>query len=320
MLTQIIDRILNGGAPATIDEALALADNYSLNELLAAADNVRMACCGNTLDTCSILNARSGHCSEDCKWCSQSRHYATGVNVYDVCSQQQASDAAADCSRRGVKRFSLVTSGRSVKLKDISEFCSIFRTLKAENPQLHLCASMGLLGKEQLQTLKDAGVSRYHCNLETSSDNFPNLCTTHTHADKLHTIAMAREVGMEVCSGGIIGMGESLAQRLMLVKEAYEAGAVSIPVNILNPIPGTPLANTPLLSDDDILLTVALMRLVAPTAAMRFAGGRARLQQSTVERILRGGMNGVMVGDMLTTVGNSVADDYAMFAKVGYQC
>lgn len=317
MLKEITDRIIAGGC-ATLDEAVKLNDTCPTDELCSAADAVRRARCGNTLDTCSIVNARSGRCSEDCKWCAQSRHFTTGVDEYEIISLDEAMRVAADCHRRGVRHLSLVTSGCRVTPQQIERFCHIYREVARKYPDLQLCASMGLIDEEVMKALKDAGVNRYHCNLETSSDYFPQLCSTHTQADKLRTIATARSLGMTACSGGIIGMGENMRQRLQMVKEAYDAGAVSIPVNILNPIPGTPLENTPPLTDDEIIRSVALMRLVAPEAVMRFAGGRARLSQDTTEKILHGGMNGVMVGDLLTTVGNSVDDDYRMFARTAY--
>lgn len=319
MLYEICERIVGGGPAATLDEALLLEGECTTEELCEAADRVRDKCCGGRLDTCSIVNARSGRCPEDCKWCSQSRFYATGVDEYEIVDAREAISLAEDNERRGVRHLSLVTSGRRVTSQQIGRFCSLFREMRRHCPEIGLCASMGLLGRDELQALKDAGVRRYHCNLETSSDYFPSLCSTHTHADKLHTIAAAREVGLEICSGGIIGMGESMRQRLQLVAEAYAAGAVSIPVNLLNPIAGTPLGDMPLLSEDEIVRSVALMRLVAPKAVMRFAGGRARLSQECTRRILRGGMNGVMVGDLLTTVGNSVDDDFRMFAETGYE-
>lgn len=317
-LDEVVERLLAGGEAATIDEAMVIDSESSTDDLCRAADKVRRCRCGGRLDTCSIVNARSGRCSEDCKWCAQSRHFSTGVTEYDIVDADEALRQARECAERGVDHFSLVTSGRRVTAEHAERFCKIFRRIAREVPGLRLCASMGLVDGEVLKMLRQAGVDRYHCNLETASDYFGELCTSHTPEDKLATIALAREAGMEVCSGGIIGMGESLSQRLRLVAEAYRAGAVSIPVNILNPIPGTPLEDAKPLSDDEIIRSVALMRLVAPEAVMRFAGGRARLSEATTERILRGGMNGVMVGDLLTTVGNSVDDDFRMFARCGY--
>jgi biotin synthase len=216
-----------------------------------------------------------------------------------------------------VQRFSLVTSGRKVPKAHMGRFCQLLRKA-GEQGKMSLCASMGLLDREQLQQLYDAGVRRYHCNLETSSDFFPTLCTTHTHEDKIRTIRAAREVGMEVCTGGIIGMGENMRQRLTLAAEAREAGAHSIPVNLLNPIKGTPLQDAAPLSEEEVIRTVALMRLVAPKPTIFFAGGRAQLSVDAVKRMLRGGVNGALVGNMLTTVGNDMDADFKMFNDCGY--
>ncbi len=305
------------GIPATVAEALELNENYTTDELCDAADEVRAARSGNEIDTCSIINARSGRCPEDCKWCSQSIHHKTGIEEYDVIPENELLHAAQTHASHGVKRFSMVTSGRRVSPAQIDRFCDLYRKVVEKTP-IYLCASMGLLTKNELQKLKDAGVKRYHCNLETSASYFPELCTTHTHEDKLRTIHAAREVGLEVCCGGIIGMGENMRHRLELAEEAREAGASSIPVNILNPIKGTPLENQPLIEEDEVARTVALMRFVAPDCVLRFAGGRARMSAEMTERILRGGMNGAMVGDLLTTIGNNVKQDYELFASVGF--
>lgn len=305
------------GIPASVEEALALNEKYTTDQLADAADEVRMRQEGNVIDTCSIVNARSGRCSEDCKWCAQSRYYSTGINEYEIIPEEDAIKAAETNKLLGIKRLSLVTSGRKVAPADMKRFCDIYRKI-AEKTDLYLCASMGLLNRQELQMLKEAGVKRYHCNLETSSSYFPELCTTHSHADKLNTIRQALEVGMQVCVGGIIGMGETMCQRLELAEQAREAGACSIPVNILNPIPGTPLQDTPPISEDEIIRSVALMRFIAPKTTMRFAGGRMRLSEKSMARILRGGMNGALMGDMLTTVGNSANEDKNLFAKCGY--
>lgn len=305
------------GIPATVEEALHLNERYATEQLCEAADAVRAARCGNEIDTCSIVNARSGRCPEDCKWCAQSIRHNTGIQEYDIIPEKDLIYAVKANAGRGVKRFSMVTSGRRVTAAQIDRFCALYRKA-AEQADIYLCASMGLLGKEELQKLKDAGVKRYHCNLETSASYFPSLCTTHTHEDKLRTIAAAREVGMEVCCGGIIGMGESMAQRLELAAEAREAGAASIPVNILQPIKGTPLEHQELIGEEEIIRSVALMKLVAPDCTLRFAGGRARLSAGSTARILRGGMNGALVGDMLTTIGNKIDGDYKMFAEAGF--
>ncbi len=319
--TTFLDRVLQRaleGVPASTADALELDRLYSTDTLCDAADRIRRRWNGNIVDTCSIINARSGHCSEDCKWCAQSARHHTGITEYDIVDSDEAVAAAKANGERGVRHFSLVTSGRKVAPADMDRFCSIFRKIGKETG-IGLCASMGLLNRAELRQLREAGVTRYHCNLETSSDYFPTLCTTHSHADKLRTIAMAREEGMEICCGGIIGMGETMADRLKLAEEAREAGAISIPVNILSPIKGTALENTPLISEDEIARSVALMRFVAPKAILRFAGGRARLSPETTERILLGGMNGSMIGDLLTTIGSRIDQDYAMFDRLGLE-
>jgi len=317
-LDTIKERALHGiGASAT--EALALNESCTTDNLCAAADEVRARHQGNIFDTCSIVNARSGRCPEDCKWCAQSRHHNTGVAEYDIIPEDDFLKAVKLNESHGVRRFSMVTSGRRITPEQIGRFCSLYRKGRTESGnKISFCASMGLLGREELQALKDAGVMRYHCNLETSPNYFPRLCSTHTYADKLRTIREAREVGLEVCSGGIIGMGESMLDRLQLAQQARDAGAVSIPVNILQPIKGTPLADTPLISEEEVTRTIALFKLIAPKCVIRFAGGRARLSKKTMARTMRGGINGAIVGDLLTTIGNTLAEDRAMLAATGF--
>lgn len=316
MLEKIKQRAV-AGKPATVDEALALNEQYTTDELCEAADAVRMAWSGNSVHTCSIVNARSGKCSEDCKWCAQSAHHSTGIAEYDHIPREEMMGAFEANKQAGVKSFSLVTSGRKVSPSHMGYFCSLYREANAKGG-MHLCASMGLLEREQLQQLWEAGVRKYHCNLETSPSFFPTLCSTHSYEEKLNTIRIAKEIGFEICSGGILGMGESLRDRLELAEQSRLAGASSIPVNILQPIKGTPLENTPPISEDDIIRSVALMRLVAPKCTLHFAGGRARLSHKAMARILRGGINGALMGNMLTTIGNKVPEDYILFKECGY--
>lgn len=315
LLEEIKEKAIRG-IPCSVADALEINDRYSIEEICAAADAVRRAHSGKVIDTCSIINARSGRCTENCKWCAQSKYYSTGCDEYEAMPEDRIIRAAAENAARGINRFSLVTSGRKVSRKDIEYFAGIYRKIK-ESTNIKLCASMGLLDRESLKVLFDSGVTRYHCNLETSSSFFDTLCTTHTHEDKIATIRAAREVGMEVCSGGIIGMGETLRQRLELAEEAREAGACSMPVNILNPIKGTPLENTLLIGEEDVIRSIALMRLVAPCLTIRFAGGRARMSEESTRKILHGGLDGALVGDMLTTVGNKIDADRELFEKEG---
>ena len=318
MISTLTNRAINDGLPATVEEALQLNSLYSTAELCKAADAIRIKWCGNKIHTCSIVNARSGRCSENCKWCAQSGCHKTGIQEYERIPKEEALKSYAVNKSRGASCFSMVTSGRKVLSKDIEYFCGIYKEM-SEQGGVELCASMGLLSREQLQQLWDSGVRKYHCNLESSPSYFATLCTTHTIEDKLATIRIAKEIGFTICCGGIIGMGETMRDRLELAAMARDAGASSIPINILQPIKGTPLQDIEPISEDEIERSVALMRFIAPKCTLHFAGGRARLSRPTTARILRGGMNGALVGDMLTTVGNNVEDDFKLFKSVDYE-
>lgn len=296
-------------------ESLLEAD---LDLLCDGADMICRALQPSKVDSCSIVNARSGMCGEDCKWCAQSRHYSTGCSQYEFLPYADTLSAARHNEREGIARFSLVTSGRSLPESSLDVFCDQYRNL-AKDTDLYLCASMGLLSRPQMEKLKNAGVKRYHCNMETSRKQFARLCTTHTPDDKLATLRYARELGMEICSGGIIGMGESDADRLDFAFELRELNPDSVPINVLNPIPGTPLESTPLISEEDIVRTAAIFRFILPLQSIRFAGGRMRLSHASMVRMMRGGVNGVLMGDMLTTVSNTIADDRRLFAEAGWE-
>lgn len=310
-------RILDGGQ-ITPEEALNLADIAPGNRdaLYAAAEKITSRFCKPVFDSCSIANARSGKCPENCKWCAQSAHYKTKSDVYPLISREECM-LHADASRKaGIRRFSLVTSGRKMQGAELDRACGYYAEMHKEGG-LSLCASMGLLDREELQKLWDAGVRRYHCNLEAAPSYFSTLCTTHTVEDKIRTILAAREIGFDVCSGGIIGMGETPRQRVELALELRRVDPVSIPINILCPIPGTPLENSAPLAEEEILDTIALFRFIHPAVTLRFAGGRANLSRDTQLRAIRIGMNGGIVGDLLTTVGSTVAADKALIAAAG---
>lgn len=306
-------KVLNEEAVSR-EEAEFLVGYPDLDALCDAAERIKRKFVGDTVDSCSIVNARSGLCGENCKWCAQSAHFSTGCETYDILPEEEVMRAARCNEREGIHRFSLVTSGRAVSAKEMPAFCDIFQLL-SEETSLYLCASMGLLDKERMQMLREAGVERYHCNMETSSKMFPKLCTTHTQEQKRATINAAKECGMAVCSGGIIGMGETMVDRIDFAFELADLGVDSVPINILNPIPGTPLGEQPLISEEDVIRTAAIFRFILPDKSIRFAGGRMRLSPESMLRIMTGGMNGVLMGDMLTTVSNTIADDRELFRK-----
>lgn len=315
----IAARIIAGGE-LSAEEAYALAElpDDCLPGLWGAAEAVTEALMPGTFDTCSIVNARSGRCPEDCHWCAQSAHYRTGADIYPLIPREKCLEAGRRNRRESIGRFSLVTSGRAMRGAELEQACDYVAELAGEGG-MGLCASMGLLDADALRKLRRAGVSRYHCNLETAPSYFPSLCSTHTQEDKVGTIEAARAEGMEICSGGIIGMGESRRQRVEFALALRAIRPVSIPLNLLNPIPGTPLESTGMLSDDEIVTAVAIMRLVNPRAVIRFAGGRALLSREVQLRAIRAGVRGAIMGDMLTTSGPAIEADREMVARAGLE-
>ncbi len=212
--------------------------------LLSMADKIRQKFAGDAVDCCAIINGRSGKCSENCKFCAQSAHYSTGVKEYGLLSEEEIFSAAKKAREAGAVRFSVVTSGRGQSKKDdFANICRILARIKKEL-QMEVCASLGILTLEQAQALKAAGVTRYHSNLETAGSHFPDICTTHTYEDKFVTIKNAQAAGLRVCSGGIFGLGETREQRVEMAFTLKELGIDSVPLNLLTPIPGTPLENS----------------------------------------------------------------------------
>ncbi len=316
MIEEIKNKVISGGAVSP-EEIRKLATTPDTQALYVAAGDIRRRMAGDLFDTCSIVNARSGRCSEDCKWCAQSVFFKTSVKEYDMVGEEDCMRQAARNADFGIDKFSFVTSGRSLPERHIDRICSYARKIREKYP-IRLCASMGLLNREQLRKLKAAGIERYHCNMETSRRFFPELCTTHTYDEKIAVLKAAAEVGLEVCSGGIIGMGETMEDRIEMALELRALGIRSVPLNVLNPIPGTPLAGRSGLEDDDILRTVALFRFILPSAFLRFAGGRILIEHME-ERAIAAGINAAIIGDMLTTSGPKIRDDMGMIRRLGFR-
>ena len=314
-INKLKESIINGYSIEK-EEAIKLYKE-DLDSLLNSADDIRKAKLGDSFDVCSIINGKSGRCSEDCKYCAQSIYYNTNIEEYPLLDDEKIIDAALKNEKGGILRFSIVTSGRKLSEGEIDQICNTYKKIKSKS-SINLCSSNGLLTYEEFKKLKESGVTRYHNNLETSRNFFNKICTTHTYDEKIEAIKNAHKAGLKVCSGGIFGLGESLEDRIDMAFEISSLGVKSIPVNILNPIKGTPLENINALSEEEILKSIAIYRFIAPDSVIRLAGGRALLSDKGKKAFLSGA-NGAISGDMLTTIGISLKDDLDMIKSCGYK-
>lgn len=313
-LKKLADDIINGKR-LTREDDLSFFIDCELDALLEGADKIREYFCGDKVDLCTIINGRSGRCGEDCKYCAQSAHNHTNCEVYDFLPKEKILAEALANEKEGVDRFAIVTAGRSLSGEDFEKAIDAYETMHKEC-KLDLCASLGFLTKEQFHRLHEAGVTSYHDNIETSRRNFPNICTTHTYDEKIATIKAAQEEGFCVCSGGIIGMGETWEDRLDMAVSLAELGIMSIPINALMPIPGTPLENLEQLSENDILRTIAFFRYINPEANVRLAAGRALITNDG-EAAFSGGASATITGNMLTTSGSTIESDKKLLSGMG---
>ena len=315
MITTLKEKVVNGYS-LTKEEAMHLS-SAELSPLCKAADQIRRHFCGNAFDMCSIINGKSGKCPEDCKYCAQSAHYAANTTVYPLLSPKEILQAAEANAANGILRFSIVTSGKRLSDKEVEQVCDSFRKIQ-ETCSISLCASMGLLTEKQFGMLKSAGVVRYHNNLETSRRFFPEICTTHTYEDKIQAIQDAQAAGLTVCSGGIIGLGETMEDRIDMALTLRELHIRSVPINVLNPIPGTPLEHNTPLKEEVVCRTAALFRFLLPDAILRMAGGRG-LMGDQGRRVFQSGANGAITQNMLTTGGVTVHEDKILAEELGFE-
>lgn len=314
-LNELTDEVLND-KQITREDALFLYEQ-PLSELCENADKIRKHFCSNNFDICTIINAKSGSCSEDCKFCAQTARNHACAAKYPLLSKDEILSQAKINHEQRVLRYSIVTSGKRLSDAEVEEMCETVREIK-EKVGISVCVSFGLLNEQQFRKLKEAGVARVHNNLETSRRNFPNVCSTHTFDDKIQAIRAAQAVGLSVCSGGIMGLGETIEDRIDMAFSLRELGIKSVPVNMLNPIPGTPFENNIKLTEEDMRRIVAVYRFILPTASIRLAGGRGLLPDKG-KGCFTSGANAAISGDMLTTVGITTKTDMKLLNELGYE-
>jgi biotin synthase len=308
----ILDR--NIGA----DDALKLFIEGSSRpyRIMAAAEEIRRHFKGNEVSLCGIINAKSGRCSEDCKFCAQSVHYDTGAEIYPL---KQASEIiqGADAARRaGAEMFGIVTSGKRIRTK--KEWAEVVRAIQGINSMgMKACLSPGIIDAETARMLKQEGLYRYHHNLETSRTYFPHICTTHAYDEDVEAVQTARAAGLSVCCGGLIGLGEGIRHRIELALTLRDMQVDSVPVNILNPIPGTPLSGATPLLPLEILMTIAVFRFLLPDRDIKLCGGKEKNLRQLLPLGLVAGANSLMTGHYLTTLGRDTAMDMEMIKDLG---
>ncbi len=315
------DQIIKGVNPyISYEQALQLArlcEKDSI-DILFGAHKIRQKYKKKNGFTCSIINAKSGACSENCAFCAQSSYHKTGVSTYPLLEKDKLVDSAISLDKAGATRYSMVTSGFRLTAEEIERISQTATTI-TEKTDLTLCTSPGTLTESMAERLKEGGITIYHHNLETAGSYFDRICTTHTYDDDIETIKLAKSAGLKVCSGGILGMGETWEQRAELAFTLRELDVDSIPINFLNPIPGTRLEAMPLLQPMEALKCIALFRFINPEKDITICGGREVTLGDYQSWIFMAGANGLMVGDYLTTLGRNIETDMDMFRKMGLQ-
>ncbi len=284
-----------------LDELLKLSSKYIKDEI----------------EFCSLINARNGKCSQNCKYCAQSSHYRTHIDSYPLVKIEEVRKAALDAKSHKASRFAIVTSG---KTPDESDFDKMLEMIKEINKieGLNSCASIGILNEEQAKKLAQSGLKRFHHNINTAKSYYPEVCTTHTWQDRLDTCKLVKKYGMELCCGVILGMGESVEQRVEMALELAEIQPNSIPINILMPIPETPFENyLDKIDEENVLRTLAIFKIANPNSILRFCGGRMRLSEENQRKALNTCVEGIMVGNYLTTIGKNPDDDIRTVEELG---
>ncbi len=318
-IQKVGDKVLGGGSVSMKDLLPLLgAKGPDVLDLAAVANRVRVMFNGNEIDLCSLLNAKSGRCSEDCAFCAQSTHYETEALVYPLVGMNRMVEEAKEAQKKGTGRYCLITSGRQPTDEEFETILKALAQIRRETT-LDLDCSLGTLSAERAESLKKVGVTRYNHNLETAESHFPRICSTHSYQDRVRTIEVLKEQGFSICCGGIIGLGESPQHRLELAFSLRQLGIDCVPFNILNPRPGTPLERSEPIPPMEIIKTISLFRLVLPKGTIKIAGGREANLRDLQSLALLAGANGLIVGNYLTTPGRNAEDDFRMIEDIGFK-
>lgn len=315
----VAERILQGGTiqPEEAERFIQFETWPEVLELASQATRIREKFSGGEVDLCALVNAKSGQCAEDCGFCAQSGHHNTGVTAYPLMDPDQIVERAEQAKAFGAKRFCIVTATRGLSDKDLPVLCEAVRRVKEETGLVPEC-SLGFVTDHQLEQLKAAGMTRYNHNLETAESNFPNICTTHTYQDRLNTLRMLRKHGLEICSGGILGLGESRQERVRLAFALAELEVECAPINVLNARPGTPLEDQNPPDPKEVLKTIAVFRFILPKAKLELGGGREVNLRDFQSMAFLAGANSLIIGGYLTTRGRQPAQDLQLFKDLGF--
>ena len=319
-ITELKDRVISG-SEITYEEALSLIsieDPESLEALRRAAHEITLAFNSNKAGLCSLINAKSYLCGEDCGFCAQSVRFETSVARYELLEPEIIIGAAKKAEQQGAQNFCIVTSGGSLNEDEFGRILGIIRELRKQT-KLGIDASLGFLTPERVRNLKEAGLRRFNSNLQSSREFYPEIVSTHSYDKRIETLDYLKEENVEVCSGGILGMGESRADRIKMAFELKKYAPECLPINVLNPRPGTPLENAPKLENSEILKSIAVYRFILPKSNIKLAGGREISLGSEQDKALQGGANGLIVGGYLTTAANPVEEDLNMLRRTGYE-
>lgn len=307
--------------PIDRNEALELFNSQGTDfiDFLARANRVRETSKGNSINLCAIINAKSGRCPENCAFCAQSSHYKTDIEIYPLVSADEIVAMSEERAKKGVREFSIVTSGTGISSeKEVDEICMALEKMRKKG-LVFRCGSLGILDLKMMKKLKDAGLNKYHHNLETARSHFDKICSTHKYEEDINTVHSAHEAGLRVCSGGIFGMGESFEQRIEMAETLQDLDVESVPMNFLNPIQGTPLEESSALTPMECLKTIAVYRLLLPTKDIYICGGREVNLRDLQPLMFTAGANGLMIGNYLTTSGRDIDSDLQMITDMGLE-